>query len=340
MHALDMPITDPAWMQFVSTRPEATLFHHPAWSQLLAEVYGYVPFVRAFVDDSGTLVAGLPVMEIRSRLTGRRFVSLPFTDYCPPLLGDGAGMEDLARALDQGWNARTRLEVRAALPKQPHVCLRSDALRHTLAVGPDEQAVWASFDKDMQRNIRRGEREGVTATLDRSLEGMAAFYRLQVLTRHRLGVPAQPWRFFEHLHRLVVEPGLGFVLLAHAGDAPLSAAVLLSWNGTLIGKYLASDERSWSMRPNNVLIWEAVRWACRNGYHTLDLGRTDEGEEGLRRFKVGWGTREEPLTYSFFARKAPGPLGKRAQQALSYVIRHSPQSVCCALGELLYVHFG
>jgi len=340
MQSLEMSISDPAWVQFVATRPQATLFHHPAWSHLLAEVYGYVPFVRAFVDDSGALVAGLPVMEIHSPLTGRRFVSLPFTDYCPPLVSEDVSMEELACALGRAWNGRARLEVRAPLPRQPHIHLRSSATRHTLALSSSEGEVLASFDKDTRYNIHRGQRDGVTVTLDRTLGGMAAFYRLQVLTRHRLGVPVQPWRFFAHLHRLVVEPGLGFVLLAHSDGIPLSAAVLLSWNGTLIGKYLASDARYWPMRPNHVLIWEAIRWACQNGYHTLDFGRTDEGDEGLRRFKRGWGTHEEPLTYSFLARKAPGPLGERAQRALSYIIRHSPQSVCCAIGELLYAHFG
>lgn len=340
MHSLELSISDPAWMQFVAQRPEATLFHHPAWSHLLAEVYGYVPFVRAFVDDRGALVAALPVMEIRSVLTGRRFVSLPFTDYCPPLVSEGADSHALALALEKEWDGRAVLEIRAPLPRQPHVHPCSRATHHTLAIGTDEKALLASFDKDTRYNIRRGQRNGVTVTLDRSLEGMAAFYRLQVLTRHRLGVPVQPWRFFAHLHRLVIEPGLGFVLLARADGQLLSAAVLLNWNGTLIGKYLASDARRWAMRPNHVLIWEAIRWACQNGYHTLDFGRTDDEDEGLRRFKLGWGAREEPLTYSYLASRPPSPLGERAQRALSYVIRHSPQSVCCAIGELLYAHFG
>jgi len=340
MRSLEMSISDPAWLEFVSAQPEATLFHHPAWSHLLAEVYGYVPFVRAFVDDAGTLVAGLPVMEIRSALTGRRFVSLPFTDYCPPLVRQGEDSRALAQALERDWDGHTRLEIRAPLPKQPHLHLWSHATRHILTIGRDERAVLASFDKDTRYNIRRGQRNGVTVALERSLEGMAAFYRLQVLTRHRLGVPVQPWRFFQNLHRQVVEPGLGFVLLAQADGALLSGAVLLSWNGTLIGKYLASDAQRWAMRPNYVVIWEAIRWACQNGYHTVDFGRTDHKDVGLRRFKRGWGTYEEPLTYSFLARKAPGPLGQRAQRALSCLIRHLPERVCCAIGELLYAHFG
>lgn len=340
MRSLDLAISDPEWMQFVAMQPEATPFHHPAWSSLLAEVYGYYPFVRAFAGDDGALVAGLPVMEVRSILTGRRYVSLPFTDYCPPLVREGTSMEALAHALAATWNGRVSIEVRAPLPERPHLYLRSQATRHTLAIGGDEKALLASFDKDTRYNIHRGERNGVTVTFDRSLAGMAAFYRLQVLTRHRLGVPVQPWRFFRHLHRLLVEPGLGFVLLAHADGRLLSAAVLLGWNGTLIGKYLASDARHWAMRANHVLIWEAIRWAYQNGYHTVDFGRTDDKDQGLRRFKRGWGTREERLAYSFVGSKPPALPGEGALRALSYVIRHSPRRVCCALGELLYAHFG
>jgi len=34
--------------------------------------------------------------------------------------------------------------------------------------------------------------------------------------------------------------------------------------------------------------------AHRRGFRVLDFGRTSQGNEGLRRFKLGWGTQETP----------------------------------------------
>src|SRR5713101_6738397 len=37
-------IEDPGWAAFVASQSAATVFHHPAWSRLLAETYGYRSF--------------------------------------------------------------------------------------------------------------------------------------------------------------------------------------------------------------------------------------------------------------------------------------------------------
>ena len=78
-------IDDPRWTAFIESQPDATLFHHPAWVQALAEAYGYDPFLIIHADEDGNIVAGMPVLDVRSALRGRRRISLPFTDYCPPL---------------------------------------------------------------------------------------------------------------------------------------------------------------------------------------------------------------------------------------------------------------
>ena len=36
---------------------------------------------------------------------------------------------------------------------------------------------------------------------------------------------------------------------------PVAAEVLLSWSGTTISKYSASDERAWSLRANSLITW-------------------------------------------------------------------------------------
>jgi hypothetical protein len=41
------------------------------------------------------LAAALPVMEIKSSITGYRGVSLPFTDNCSPLIRNAADFKDL-----------------------------------------------------------------------------------------------------------------------------------------------------------------------------------------------------------------------------------------------------
>ena len=62
----------------------------------------------------------------------------------------------------------------------------------------------------------------------------------------------------------------------------------------------------------------------------------DSWQPELRRFKSGWGAREEPLAYTWIG-NAPRPGGSRPfEAALAVLIRNSSPWVCRAMGELFY----
>jgi len=338
IHCKYLEVTDARWIDFVLGHAQATAFHHPAWAQLLAECYGYRAFALALKDDSGQIVAGLPVMEVQGPLGGRRWVSLPFTDCCPPLLKDSADLPALTAALiRQREDGIKTLEVRSPLPQEQQVYFHSDAVMHTLGLSPDPNAVFRKFKKTrVQQCIVKSERGGVTVRHGESLKGMQVFYSLQLRARRRLGTPVQPRRYFELLWQRLIEPELGFLLLAYKDRIPIAGALFLAWNGTVIYKHSASDPAYWHLRPNNLLLWTAIKWGCENGYHTFDFGRTDLDDEGLRNFKNGWGTQEEPLVYSVIADRPPRPSVGRVSRWMRAVIRRSPPVVCRVLGELFY----
>jgi CelD/BcsL family acetyltransferase involved in cellulose biosynthesis len=331
---------DPPWVAFVESQPDATVFHLPVWSALLASAYGYRPFVLAQSDAQGRIVAGLPAMEVRSPLTGRRIVALPFTDYCPPLAREAAGLAAFAGGLRQWWESagRPSLEIRGSVggaDNSPQV-----AVRHTLALEPDPERVFQRSRRDSRQSIQRARRDGVDVRLTRSRGDLDAFYRLHVQTRRRLGVPVQPRHFMDDLWARVIEPGLGFAVIASAGTTPISGAIFLAWNGRVIYKYSASDAAYRKLRPNKLVVWTAMEWACRNGYREFDYGKTDFVDEGLRDFKRSFGSLEIPLTYAFLG-GSPSTRGQgRAAKLLGRVIQSSPPVVCRMAGELLYGHFG
>lgn len=334
---LHLSLDDPRWLDLVQTCSTASPFHHPAWAKLLAECYGYRPFALATADQSGALVGGVPVVEVKRPFGGRRWVSLPFTDTCPILTRD-CQVPDLVPALADEVRAQgvDLLELREHLPELPALQAGATSVTHGLALGPDPDAVARNIGKMHRRNIRKAERAGVEIVRGQTSADVETFYRLHLLTRRRLGVPIQPRRYFNLLARNIVERDLGFVLTAQVDGEPAAAAVFLAWSGTLIYKYGASDQRFWEARPNNLLFWTAIRWGCENGYRVLDWGRTDLEDQGLREFKNGWGAIEEPLTYSVIAEAPQKPASGRLLTAMGAVIRRSPPWVCQAVGECFY----
>ena len=333
-------IGDPAWQDFVASRPDATLFHHPAWAGLLAECYGYRALAVTLPGEGAPVAAGTPVIEVASPLGRQRWVSLPFTDHCPPLGAERTaelicGLADVARP-----RGLAGIEVRAALPPGGRVRMTSAHVRHVLPLVREHERVWTGLAKNHRRNVRIAERAGVRIVRSAAAEDLETFYRLHLRTRRRLGVPIQPRRFFRLLLERVLAPGLGFILTALGGDAPVASAIFGSYNGTLLYKYSARDERFAKLDANYLLLWSAIRWGCENGYRVFDLGRSDLDQPLLRGFKDGWGAREEPLPYAWIARPPAKARTGRLDAALALVIRNSSPWLCRAVGELFYKYAG
>jgi CelD/BcsL family acetyltransferase involved in cellulose biosynthesis len=338
-----LALFDVHWFDFVKSNVNATPFHHPAWAGLLSECYKFPAFGLGFENRIGQLVFGMPTLEIKRPWGAPRWISLPFTDYCAPLVRDVTAQQELSQSLaitKQNYGLSS-IEIRANLhtsrPEGRKVFSQSDGFLHILKLESDAQQVFRRFKKtQVQQRILKAEREGIKIRRGNSLYDLNFFYKLHTMTRQRLGTPVQPKRFFKLLAERVLNADLGFLLIAYKDKRPIAGAVFLAWNGVIIYKYSASDLAFLHHRPNNLLLWHAIRWGCESGYHTFNFGRTDADHIGLRTFKGGWGTEELPLVYSVVRDRPPRVSSNRLKKAMSRAIRRLPFWFCRITGELFY----
>ena len=337
-----LKLNDDEWSRWVETRPEANIFHHPAWAELIADCYGYQPFVLAVRDQHGKITAGLPLMEVKSLSGSRRWVALPFTDHCAPLYEDPSALEELLRGLTSHFQQGriSKLEVRWPLPALPSAQGSSHHVLHQVDLEADPKRVLSRFQSMHRRNIKTAEKSEVRIEQGNTEQHLRAFYRLHLVTRQRQGMPTQPWRFFQLIGKHLLERDLGFIVLAYKGEDCIAASVFLKYQKTLMYKYGASTPDSLQYRPNNLVMWTAIRWGCENGFTIFDLGRTDNDNSGLRQYKSGWGAQEIPLTYTALAQKPEQEGSGQLMSLMQKVIRNSPIWVSQLTGQLLYKYFG
>lgn len=337
-----LDLSDPDWMDLALAAPGANVFHHPHWLQVLAECYGYRPFIVAVRDGNGQLAAGLPMMEITSVVKRRRWVSLPFTDHCAPLYRDERSLAALRGGLDvlvQG-NAAPPIELRSSLFLGTGTPSSEYAL-HSVATTDSWPQIVSRFHHTHRYDAEHARRKGVTITTGSSAEDMEAFYQLHLRTRRHHGVPVQPRRYFDLLRQGLLEQGLGRIVRAHYEGECIAAAVILNWRDTVTYKYSASDRSRLRVHPNHLIVESGIRWAFDNGYREFDMGRSDLDNGGLVRFKSLWGATETRLVYhNLPAQPASISENQMLAGALQSVIQRSPPWVCRATGELLYRYFG
>src|SRR5205823_9727858 len=112
------PVQDSRWPGLLERHPRATVFHTPAWLEALRRTYGYEPAALTTAAPGENLTDGLVFCRIRSWLTGRRAISLPFSDHCDPLVDSHEALGCLLSAWkrDVQTSHAAYLEIRSVSP--------------------------------------------------------------------------------------------------------------------------------------------------------------------------------------------------------------------------------
>src|SRR5437588_7512690 len=84
-----------SWHTFVAQHANGSFYHDPLWLDLLTKIYGYAVIPLTSTNANGEITGVLPLCFLQSPLTGRRLVSLPFSDYCSLLAVDETSANDL-----------------------------------------------------------------------------------------------------------------------------------------------------------------------------------------------------------------------------------------------------
>jgi CelD/BcsL family acetyltransferase involved in cellulose biosynthesis len=343
------PRTCPDWDAFVESRADANVFHTSGWARVLLDTYKFRPLYHVGRDGSGAFQSAVALMQVDGRLTKRRLVGLPFSDVCPPLLdaaGDSAGLVTaVQRAAAETGACRVELRGPASVPLDSFGFSGGAAFyQHVIPIAASAEETAKGFHSSARRAIRKAEREGLSVHEANSLDDMREFYRLMVLTRKKHGLLPQPWRFFANIHRHMIETGAGHLLLADFAGRPVAGDLLLRFRDQMVYKFNASDPRFLHLRPNNILLWQAIRLSAGLGCRSLDLGRCDDDNEGLRRFKLLWGSDEKMLRYYTHTPTGAtnGSLVSSAlgQSLLTHFVRLAPEYALRGMGSAIYHNFG
>lgn len=337
---IDPTITE-NWDKLILNFPLYSFFHSSDWAKLLQETYNFKPHYF-LLENYGTVKAVLPLMEINSFFTGRRLISLPFSDFCEPLVSSDISLKRIRHRIIEHFKSKkfNSLELRDGETFMDYSNFTPAGYQHNLDLTISEDQLFKHCSDSTRRNIRKAIKNKISFEISNSLSALKEFYNMNCYTRRRHGLPPQPFRFFKNLHNVVLANNKGFISVAKYNGKSIASAVFLLIGNKALYKYGASLFEYQNIRPNNLLMWESIKYLKALDYKELNFGRTELENVGLRRFKLGWGSQEKILNYYRFDL---GKIGSSNKSTISFSHKRIPLNkfpipVLRLIGSVLYKH--
>jgi GNAT acetyltransferase-like protein len=338
------PVLDVRWSEMIKRHPRTSVFHSIGWLNALKNAYGYEPIVYTTIPPGEALTSGLVFCRVKSWLTGRRLVYLPFSDHCEPLVDETSEMHSLLVPAQEELRAGSikYIDIRPlSLQFSERVDNPESYFIHLLDLRPTLDELYKKLHGDsIRRKIQRAEREHLTLEAGSSEALLKDFYALHVLTRQRQQLPPHPLSWFRQVLLSLGDDAR--IRVAKKDGRAIASILSLAHKQKMVYKYGCSDAHSHNLGGMQFLFWNLIYTAKEQGFKELDFGRSECDNAGLVTFKDRWGSQRLELRYLRFPpRSAASRNGSSVMINIGKkVFARCPRRVLRLTGNLLYPHAG
>lgn len=283
------------WGQFVNTSSNSSPFHLFDWKEIFENNYGLKTFYLMAMDN-GVIKGILPLVLLKSRLTGTFFVSFPVSD------DGGICTED-----EEAYNLLLQESIEIAKKEKADyiefrhkkrymgLATKTSKLSLWLKLKTDPQELWKGFKDKVRNQIRKTQKCGLEIKIG-GIEDIDRFYEVFAINMRDLGIPVHSKKFFIDILKVFPQKAKIFSVLKD--NQTLASGLTFSFKDRLEVPWASSIRKYNKFCPNHLLYWEMLKFACNNGYRYFNFGRSNK-DSGTFRFKEQWGAEPKQLYWQY-----------------------------------------
>jgi FemAB-related protein (PEP-CTERM system-associated) len=319
------------WDDFVQAASDGTIMHSWAWKDVIERSCGHrAPFLAAV--EGSELRGVLPLVVIRSRMLGRRVVSLPFLDHAGMCTSGDRRAEAvlLQAAKDMADDERAVLEVRQFGERDLNLARSLEKVTMQIDIGDGAEALWKRLPSNRRGQVRKAQRNGLSSSIH-GTEAIHEFYRVLSTNMRDLGSPEHGVTFFRLLMDALGERARIILVRTSAGET-IGGGIMLRDRDRVSLPWSSSLRSSFRLGPNQILYWEAMCHAIAWGASVFDFGRSSR-DSGTFESKREWGTEPAQLAWYHYPETAAASYQDVQRFAwVTKVWQHLPVPVANAIG--------
>jgi serine/alanine adding enzyme len=325
------------WNAFVDSQALGSNYHRYGWRRVIERSFGHRSHYLLARDRDHAISGVLPLVHLNSRLFGSFLVSLPFFNYGGVLSKDEPTADRLLHAsgrLLRETGARWA-ELRQAGVHSAQLATKKHKVSMLLDLAKDEQTQWLALDPKVRNQIRKAQKSGLHQETG-FLELLDGFYQVFRRNMRDLGTPVYDQDFFRNV--LEEFPDSTRIITVFRDHRPIASGLLTWYRNVLEMPWASSVKECREYCPNNLLYWEALRFAIANGATAFDFGRSTV-DGGTYRFKKQWGAKPVQLYWQYQLQTGTelpelNPANPKYQLAVR-LWQHLPLTVTNLLGPMI-----
>jgi serine/alanine adding enzyme len=284
------------WEQFVLIHPECSLYHNLGWKEIIEKSYGHKCFYLLAKEDE-KLKGILPLVLVKSKLFGSSLTSLPFLDSAGVVAEDFKSSQVLLNeAIELGkFYQVDYLELRQIKALEGDMKTDTHKITLTLKLNAELEMLWKSLPSERRNRIRKAQENNLSVEFGDS-NFLSIFYNIWAENMRDLGSPAHSLQFFHNILRVFTP--FAKVILVKYNQIYIGSAICFFFKNKFSIPWVSSLREYFDLYPNNLLYWEAMKFAINQNCQVFDFGRSSIGS-GTYTFKMRWGASQEPLFWQF-----------------------------------------
>ena len=328
----EIEINDSAWDEFISNHTEGTVYHLTDWLNILQKESSQKVLRLVCKNEEEEIVGVFPLQYTKGFPLGlggvpgiKRLSSLPRTPIGGPLsLNEEISNLLIQKAIEiikkdekrllqiKSFSSELKAETETLhkylwreiyiteIPDQPGEIRFGDSRNHA--------AIKRAVKKALKNNVEFREAE--------TIEEIKIWYPLYLDTMRFHVTPARSLSFFTNIWKYLKPKGFMSLILSELktdnGKEIIAGSVLFKFNNTVTYAFNGSSRNHFELRPNDLLHWEAIHGAQKDGYKYYDLGEVSKDHQSLAAYKKKWATSIKEMYHYYY----PKPDGLDSEEEL------------------------
>ena len=289
-----------SWLNLIENSDYARLSHELDYSKWISEIYGYTS-VNLVVDGAQGVEAIFPTFVWKRWGKKPQLLSVPYFEYGGPIfrsdIDNSLNMEFIHGLLE--FNRQNGYEaVRLMGTFKMHKDLIATQFVRRVKIcdigilklsSPD--TILRKTKYSVRKNIKKAKKSGLSVYEDHSIKTFhKAYYPLYLKTMHRFGTPPHPFSYYDALLKHL--PSVTRLWTAYLKEVPVACLLGFSTGKATHIVSTVSLKEFWSLRPNDLLHWEAILSSFKEDKRIFDFGLMRY--PGQNNFKEKWGVERFP----------------------------------------------